>query len=187
MEFFSLGVISIGGAELKDLSIINIVMLTLTVWLYKEFKAQYQKDKELKAIKAEKLRTKINNSLFIASQYKSGNNQDKYEEFYSIIYECFSFWNTSDIEEVRAIINNYSNDLSEKDKIDLISRKLYNQLVSINKQNKGSNFDESSYSFLKNFTEKISGVFIPLFPTAVVILILSGLSLCIIEILLRSI
>lgn len=102
-----------------------LIIVALFVWLYKEFKAQYQKNKDLKTDKTDKFRANLSKSLSVAYQYKSDTT--KAQEFFVSVFDCFPLWDTDDITDIKKIINDSS--INEKEMIEKISEKLYQQLI----------------------------------------------------------
>lgn len=109
-----------------------LVTLALFVWLYKEFRAQYQENKKLKTIKNDKLLIEISKALSIAYRYQSDKATS--DEFFNTIFKCFPYWNSDEIKNVKIILYDKSKD--ENEKINQISNLLYEQLDSLNNQNK---------------------------------------------------
>src|SRR5699024_4666061 len=109
-----------------------LVVLALFVWLYKEFRAQYQENKKLKTIKNDKLLIEISKALSIAYRYQSDKATS--DEFFNTIFKCFPYWNSDEIKNVKIILYDKSKD--ENKKINKISNLLYEQLDSLNNQNK---------------------------------------------------
>lgn len=191
IEMFITGVITNGtlfstSSDMAIENIINVVIVTLIIWLFKEFRTDYLRDKEMKTIKADKLKDKINKSLLFSRQYMSNPNNIKLQEFYSTIYDCFSFWKTSDIKEIKNIISD--KDMCEKCKVRTISSKLDTQFIYINKQNQGFSLKEPEpdgfIKMSKDFFEgSLYGLIKPFMQTIVTIIIILSILVIVLNLL----
>lgn len=108
-----------------------LIIIAIFVWLNKEFKAQYQKSREVKIAKIDKFMANLSNSLSVAYQYKSDST--KGQEFFVAVFECFPFWDTDNVSDINKILNESS--INEKEKIEQISEKIFQQLIYLSEQN----------------------------------------------------
>lgn len=135
-----------------------LIIVALFVWLYKEFKAQYQKNKDLKTAKTDKFMTNLSKSLSVAYQYKSDTT--KAQEFFVALFDCFPLWDTDNIKDIKKIINDSS--ILEKEKIEKISEKLYLQLIYLSEQNKELNAVKSGLEVLDYGFIKLKDIIYPI-------------------------
>ncbi|MCM3454594.1 hypothetical protein M3685_11640 [Heyndrickxia oleronia] len=153
-----------------------LIIVALFVWLYREFKTQYQKNKDLHAAKTEKSIANISKSLSAAYQYKSDNSKGL--EFFVTVFDCFSSFDSYDIKDIKKIIND--NSIKEKEKIEEISKKLYQQLIYLSERNKELNGAKSGIEILdyglnkvKDIIYPIGQAFLTLFATLCIFIIIS--------------
>ncbi|MFD1849418.1 hypothetical protein [Oceanobacillus bengalensis] len=153
-----------------------LIIVALFVWLYKEFKVQYQKKKDLKTAKTDIFMEKISKSLSVAYQYKL--DITKGQEFFVAVINSFPLLDSSDIKEIKEIINDSS--IHEKEKIEKISEKLYQQLLYLSEQNRELNtvksgLDVLDYGFtkLKDIVFPIGQAFFTLFAALLSFIIIS--------------
>jgi len=135
-----------------------LIIIAFFVWIYKEFKGQYQKNKDLKIAKTDKLMANLSKSLSVAYQYKSDTN--KAEEFFVAVFECLPLLDTDDIKEIKKVINDSS--IHNKEKIEKISEKLYQQLVYLSEQNKEFNAVKSPMEGLDYIFNKLKDIVLPI-------------------------
>lgn len=135
-----------------------LIIVALFVWFYKEFKVQYQKNKDLKTAKTNISMTNISKALAIAYQYKS--DITKGQEFFLAVFDCFPLLDSSDIRDIKEIINDSS--LHEKEKIEKISEKLYQQLLYYSEQNKEINAVKSGMEILDYGFNKLKDIVFPI-------------------------
>lgn len=138
--------------------VISMIVLAIFVWLYKEFKNQYQKNMEQKIAKTEKLMTNLSKSLSVA--YRYNYDTSKAEEFFETVFECFPLLETFDIEEIEKVMNGSS--MHDKEKIEKISKKLYQHLVKLCEQNNDFNSIKSPIKRLEYILDKVKDIVMPL-------------------------
>lgn len=107
-----------------------MIMLTLLIWLSKEFKAKYQNDQNFKLSKTEKFAEKLSEALATAYQYKTKNATSN--DFFCSVFNCLPFLNAEDTKDVYEIIQK---NINEDEKVELLSLKLYDHLRYLSQQN----------------------------------------------------
>lgn len=135
-----------------------LIIVALFVWLYREFKTQYQKSKDLNTAKTEKSMANISKSLSFSHQYKSDTS--KGPEFFAAVFNCFSSLDSYDIKDIKKIIND--NSINEKEKIEEVSEKLYQQLIYLSEKNKELNGAKSGIEVLDYGFNKIKDIIFPI-------------------------
>lgn len=151
-----------------------MIILMLLIWLSREFKEQYQKNKDLKLRKKEKFADRISSVLAISHQYKNKNSNS--HEFFLAVYKCLPFLNAEDTKEIYAILND---SVEEEKKIELLSSKLYDYLEYVSLQNNELFPLNTGAKALEYIVNRLKDIFFPILQ-AFVTFTLMGLILLII-------
>lgn len=158
--------------ELQPLETISwSIILALIVWLYKEFRRQYQTNKQLKMAKTESLASNISKALSVAHNYKTDSSYNK--EFFVAVYSCFPYWDFKSIKEIREIMDDVL--IEEKEKVEKISRELYNQLERISIQNRELSDMGSGYQALEYGMIRLKDIFYPIVQAIATFLLMASI------------
>jgi|SRR5699024_6028426 len=143
-----------------------LIILALFIWLYKEFRIQYEKDEVSKTAKRDRLIIEISKSLSISYQYQIGEATSN--EFYNTIFNCFPYWNSDYIDRIRGLLNN--NKKTESEKINEITDMLYKELRDLNNSsNKEFNTIKSGMEFLMFVFGKLGRIVLPFYQTVLML------------------
>lgn len=158
--------------DLQPIEIISMsVILALLVWLYKEFKGQYQTKKQLNTNKTESLAKNISKALSIAYNYRADSSCS--EEFFAAVFSCYPYWDINKVVEIRIVIDDET--IAEKEKVEKISVELYNQLDKISIQNRELSEIGSGYQALEFGLNHLKDVFYPVGQAMVTFWIIAGI------------
>ncbi|MDQ6600754.1 hypothetical protein [Bacillus salipaludis] len=153
-----------------------LIIIALFVWLQKEFKTQYQKNKELKATKTDKALTNLSKVLAISHQYKT--NSGKLEEYYATLYECFTIMDGNLIRKIKSYIKD--NAITEIQKIDRIEATIYEEIIYFSNENKSLYPIKSGIEGIDYLFNKLKDIVLPIgyaFTTIFTIFLLLGLGI----------
>ena len=150
-----------------------IIYFALFVWLYKEFKNQYHKDKEIRAEKIEKALTILSKILAIGYQYKKDHS--KSEDFFIMVYESYPFIDMNLYKDFKKVINN--SEIDEPRKINDIQMFIEKEVDNLTYENKYSFKARDLTASLDHFLLKIKDIAFPVVASVSTLILLSVLLL----------
>ena len=151
VEIFGLGVFE---------TTIFLVCLTLFIWLYKEFKAQYHKDKELRDTRIESSLTTLSKILSLGHQYQNNNNNTNAGEFLKLVYESIPFIDYYLYKNIDRVI--MDNSINETEKIGEIMKLVSSDVEELAKKNINKYLIKSSMDGLDLIFSKIKDIAYPI-------------------------
>lgn len=143
--------------ELKTIEVITgMIVLTLLIWLSKEFKVHHQNETKVKLHNTKQLSQRISKVLAVANEYKT--NHATANDFFSSVFSCLPLLNAEDTNRIYELINNQS--VSNDEKIEEISSKLYLHLERLNHKNHELFPLNSGFKMLEYIATRFTSVFL---------------------------